>query len=260
MPNSLGSVLSIFESDNYRLGNCSLKVYNRRDPAFTKHFTSLPLHLYLKSQASSPHFLRDTFCGMRDLSSDAICSYLASRAPLILMCVDRPIIREGDPEFSIAGYAFPTVWCGSTPSATAANTTLHPHGRAALMGYAVFREFWGKPEATVLGMLSAAYFFASFGLTALHGQRYSHNDVSSRWLARYGGRSVGPIPRFLLLGEELIDMYIDTILREDFEVYVNQLLESAAAAPDGSNPLFEDHHGRKRRQHHTKSSGITGTA
>lgn len=227
------SILSVFRDDNYIFGNCQVRVYDRRRVDI---FGTQYLHyLYSECINSYPNSplgtLPDTFCGMTDLSADAICAYLHTRNPLLLLCVN-----NGELTFDVAGFAFPTLVFG--PPAN------EPGERCMLGGYTFFRRWWGTPESVVLGMLGLSYFFNSHPLlTAIHSQRYATNGLTARYMRQFGSEDKGTIPRFLLNSNgsngtgtgagKLADCVISTLLREDFERYVETVLTTMGVGRDG---------------------------
>jgi hypothetical protein len=133
-----------FKSQGYRFGHCSVKVYDRNDLA--TYADDFLLQLY---RATRP-VLAQTFCGMTDLSAPAICAYLSTRNPLLLMCVDNPTTKS----FDVIGYSFSTIWAGNKDS-----------GRSMLMGYCcTSKPHYGSPELVVCMMLTGIYYFREFDL------------------------------------------------------------------------------------------------
>ena len=210
------SILSVFKSDDYTLGACSVRVYDRsRRDIYGDNF----LYKLWCDTLNSSHppgtsdVLKRVFCGMDDVSSDAICAYLHSRIPLLLLCVNYPSPKP----FDVIGYVFPSVYLG-TPKTE----------RALLAGYCFFKPWWGTPESTVLGMLSIGYLFHELNLQALHGQRYATNVLTARYMNQFGSRDVGRIPKFIVSEGKLQDCIVSTLLREDFEAYCERQLLSLA--------------------------------
>lgn len=213
------SILSIFASDNWRFGNCTVRVYDRRKPEIWGiHFLE-----QLYDQCREYRILSDMFCGMIDLSSDAICSYLHTRVPLLIMCVDADSGNPGGP-FTTAGFAFPTISIGGFPIPNPVGANLRSEA-AIVAGYGYFRPYWGTPESVVLGMLTLAYFFENHNLTAIHGQSYPYNALTAKFTAQFGVKETGNVPRFLQTQEgKLVNCRLSTVLREDFENYVRDVI------------------------------------
>ena len=209
------SILDVFREDSWRLGDCQVIPYDRRRVDIFG--TGYLLHLYnecLLSRPTDPYgVLSDVFCGMTDLSADAICSYLANK-PISLLCV-----HTSATEFTPAGFCWPT-------EVIRAQST-----NSAFCAFAFFRDWWGTPECTVLGMLGIAYLFESLVLTAIHGQRYATNEPAARWMRQFGAKDIGVVP-YLLRSHDggLEACTVSTLLRADFEAYTRKQLITLAGA------------------------------
>jgi len=220
---SMPDVLAALRDDNYRMGACSVIPYDaKRASVFGDHY--LYNVLYRQCIESRPGaewgILPDACCGMSDLSADAICAYWSTRR-IIVLAVDDPSEPSG---FKTAGFAYPTVFVGSQPG------TPNPSPRAMVGAYVYFRPYWGTNEIRVLHMLSLAYMFTAYNVTAIHGQRYSTNSLTARFSAQFGFRDTGLLPRFLSHydGESIRDCTLSTLLREDFVKYVMEQLLTLA--------------------------------
>ena len=224
--NSSPSILDALREDNFTLGNCSVQIYDRKRVDIWG--TNYLHHIYgecLRSRPTHPYgILPESFCGMTDLSADAICSYLHSRPVLLLLCV-----HTSAAEFTPVGFAYPTTFCGAPLNLSApippATTVAE---RSMFAGYAFFRPWWGKPEIEVLGMLGLAYFFTRFSLIAVHGMRYPENGLTAHFMQRYGSREVGRIPYYMLNDGKLDSCVVSTLLRTDFEQYCRRAILSLA--------------------------------
>lgn len=217
------SILSILKLDGWRFGNCTVRVYDRRrTDIWGDHFLE---RLYDFCRLSK--ILTNLFCGMVDLSSDAICAYLHTRSPLLIMCVDG---NSGGPvDFDIAGFAFPTISIGGLLIPNPAGGPPARGEASVVAGYGYFRPYWGTPESVVLGMLTLAYFFENHNLTAIHGQSYSWNGLTAKFTSQFGVKRVGVIPRFLQTQDgSLVDCVLSTVLREEFEEYVRNVIQTVA--------------------------------
>lgn len=209
------------------MGNCCVRVYDRRQPEFWGvHFLES-----LYDQCASSNVLFDLFCGMIDLSSDAICSYLHTRSPLLVMCVD-----SEDPQhdrntvFTTAGFAFPTINIGGFPILDPRTNAAVKSESAMVLGYGYLKPWWGTKESVMLGMLTLAYFFENHNLTAVHGQSYPWNGLTAKFTSQFGVKPTGTLPRFLQTAEgKLVDCNLSTLLREDFEEYVHGTIRKLAA-------------------------------
>ena len=210
-------LFAALRDDQYRIGNCSIRVYDRRD---TKTYGTNFLHyLYDQCLSSAPHrpwgVLPEAFCGMSDMSADSICSYLASRSPLLLYCVDR---ADNPAIFDVIGFAYPTIWCGESK-------LLNPTAeRSLFIGYTGFRQWWGSPELEICTMLMGVYFFAEFNLLSINGQRYLNNHLSAKYLTRFGVRDTGYAASFINQNGKLVDCWLSALKREDFERVVEKKL------------------------------------
>jgi hypothetical protein len=207
------SILNVFSEDAYRLGDCQIIPYDRKrvDIFGTNYLHYLYAQCLLSRPTSPWGILPETFCGMSDLTSDGICSYLANK-PVALLCV-----HTSPTEFTPAGFCWPTEIIRS------------PAANSAFCAFAIFRPYWGTPESTVLGMLGIAYLYVTHVLTAIHGQRYSSNVLAGRWMSNYGARDIGTIPLLLRTHKGTLEScVISTLLRGDFEQYVKRQLLTLA--------------------------------
>lgn len=206
---TLSTVFDIFASNAYRLGHCSVVPYNRHDSlTFSDDFL---LKLYRQSKPT----LASTFCGMTDLSASSICAYLSTRSPLLLMCVD----DDTDAGFTVIGYSFPTIIAGPRQGSVSPDP-----GRSMMLGYTFFREYYRTPEIVVGMMLAGIYFFNEFNLLTLQGQSIPGNHLTRKFLAQFGTRDVGVLPKFLFNGREMLDSYQSCLDRDVFAEYCRQVL------------------------------------
>ena len=253
------SILEAFKEDEYRLGDLQVRMYTpqTRDQWPIDFLGQLYFKLLGDRYGNRPNgtgILEVLFCGMSDLSYPAIVGYIANR-PLVVLGVWEPIeFEEGygpvlptDPThtFREAGFAFPVTLTGEAPD------------RSGFFGYGIFREFWGNPMMEPLVMLGLAAIFSEFKLEAVHGLRYAQNDLTARYVRRYGFRDNGTIPAYMLRKGKLVSAVSSTLMREDFERYVENALvegirdgqpEPASPKPDAQSepepepspmPLFD---------------------
>jgi hypothetical protein len=217
------SILEAFKTDNYRMGDCQIIEYDRKrvDVFGTNYLHYLYSQCLLSRPASPWGILPETFCGMADLSADAIMFYLANRK-ISLLCV-----HDSPTQFTAAGFAWMTELIKS------------PAKSSAFCAFAFFRDFWGTPEQTVLGMLGLSYLFVSNQLTAIHGQRYATNSLAARFMQQFGAKDCGTVPYMLRTHKgELEACTVSTLLRSDFESYVRrQLITLAGASVDGKRVI-----------------------
>jgi hypothetical protein len=207
------SILNVFADDAYRLGDVQIIPYDRkRVDVFGTNYLHYLYSQCLLSRPTSPWgILPDLMCGMADLSSDMICSYLANK-PIALLCV-----HTSPTEFTPAGFCWPTEIIRS------------PSASSAFCAFAIFRPYWGTPESTVLGMLGISYLYVTHVLTAIHGQRYASNALAAKWMRRFGAWDIGTIPHLLRTHKGTLESCtISTLLRVDFEQYVKRELLTLA--------------------------------
>ena len=217
-------VLQALAEDGYRFGNCSVIPYQPgRVDLFGSHLVPRLYDLCAESK-----ILKALFCGMLVLTEDALCSYLATR-PIILMCVDNV---ESTGSFAndrlpngtaIAGFAFMTAFAG--PPVMERPQVIGP--RSGLAGYGFFRRWWGSNEIKVCIMLVLAYLFNRYRLVTLHGQTYSDNPLSLRFMEQFGFKRTGLLEKFLARrkadgGIELVDCVLTSLRREDLVAYVEK--------------------------------------
>jgi hypothetical protein len=231
------SILEVFKEDQYRIGSLQVIPYDRkRDGLFHEGYIG---DLYFRMKGDRFHqtkadkrigtgVLENLFCGMSDVSYDAIVPYLAAR-PLLIF--GEWVEHEDSPEdFEPAGLMFPVTTIGS------ANTE-----RSVFVGYTMFRPYWGKPEAEVLGMLGLAYFFVELNVQAVLGVRYDSNSLTARFAGKYGVTDVGWIPKYMVRHGKLVGAVVSALLKEDFEKYVErQLLEAFQNGRVTPDPVPDD--------------------
>ncbi len=202
----------------YRFGNCSVRVYDRTNVDL--YGRELLRDMYMGCLSAAPNrplgILPEAFCGMTDLSCDAISAYLAGRNPVLLMCVDNPLLSTG---FDVIGFSFPTIWAGVKQG------TVDPDpGRSMFMGYVIFRPYWAQPESVVSMMLTGVYYFHTYNLLSINGQRYPWNHLTAKFLSQFGTRDTGIIPNFIVSGNRVVDCVVSSLARADFETYVTKTI------------------------------------
>lgn len=249
-------VLGALNADHYTLTGCSILPYDCRDSStFGRHLLPQLYDLCLASRPNHPSgILPETFCGMLNLSADAICSYLATR-PLLLLTAQHIPNREDvsdryrllDGPF-IAGFSFITAFIG-TPVAGAPN--LPPSGpqpigpRSAVGACCFFRPYWGAQSAKTLLMLTLAYWFNTYHLSSIHAQRYTRNHLIASFLAPFGFKDTGTVPEFLADrdGSEpsspiaLSSCTVSTLTRSDLVSYIERQLPALLLSPNTSPTL-----------------------
>lgn len=231
MSRDLG-LIKAFKDDHYRIGNLQAIEYHRTNTSVFKPGFLGDLYFMLKgnrySKRSGDGILEVLFCGMKDLSYDAIVSYLASR-PLICLGV-----WGEDNSFELAGFCFPTTIIGEGDQ------------KAAFAGYGFLPKFWGTEEQEVLAALGIAVLFSELALLSLHGIRYSGNDLTAKFMERFGFRDVGTIPHYMMRRGKLVEGVVSTLSRDRFEEALAEMLSGGGSGE-----------GRKRS---ARSSGSAGDA
>lgn len=210
------SALTILKDEQYRFGDIQVLLYEQaRVNLFPPPFASV---LYGHSLNSGKHWLSKLFCGLIDgegknnLSHDFITTYLLQR-PLLAL-----VNWKSEINYDLIGYAFPTSF---TPT-----RNIQSAERSAFAAYGMFRPWWGKPELEIAGMLGLAYMFEEWGLTAVQGISLAENNLTRRFMSRYGSVQTGYVPRYQLQGGKLVPGVVTTLMRESFEEYVTQQLLS----------------------------------
>lgn len=212
-------VVSILESlklDKYRWGICQALVYDRKDTSvFGEGFLG---ELYFKFKGNRYNrregngILETLFCGMQDVSFPAITSYLAS-VPLCILGVWK------DDKFDVAGIQFPTVRIGV------------PGGqKACFAGYGFVPAYWGSTEVEVLAALGIAVLFQELDVISVHGVRYADNELTARFMAKFGFKDVGTLPNYMMRAGKLTAATLSTLPREVFEQVVEKMVLEAYRA------------------------------
>lgn len=209
---------------NYQLGSLAAVPYDRRRPLAFQPQPFLP-YLWQRTGSSGRSRLGSLpalFCGMTDLTSDAICSYLSQRLVLVLgeyrtqaIDPDDPLPAANfedlcEPQLYSLGYAFPA----SIPIVTSRDSQTN----AMFIGYTFFQEAWRTPQQIVLMYLGLAFLFGEFRLVNIHGVRYADNRLTARLAGKFGFRDVGTIPNYMQREAtgELADATISTLDRATF--------------------------------------------
>lgn len=205
------SLLLALKEVGYRIGDIQVLQYDAaRVDIFQPGYVS---KLYFLGQSSGKRWLPNLFCGMANINHDAITCYLLQRPLLVL------VNWKTDTTFEEIGFIFP-VFFQPLLSIRAAE-------RQCFGAYGFFRQYWGKPEAEVVGMLGLAYMFQEWGLKAIHGVSYDTNSLTRRFLKGYGFKQTGHIPYYQVRDGVLVNGVVTTLLRTDFEQYVESQLSTA---------------------------------
>jgi RimJ/RimL family protein N-acetyltransferase len=207
---------------DFSLGNCQAIQYSPAVPATAHLFSDdylSSIYAHLKSSLT----LERTFCGMQNLSHDAIVSYLASKPVIALV--------EWNPDhtrFRTLRFSFIVAWIGVPPPAVGP--------RSAFGAYSLFPDAWGTPEAEVLAMLGLARIFHTYSLQSLYGQRYIKNALTAKFMRRFGFNDLVTLPDFILhrndngSSVDLGECVVSRLTRADFEKYAAEQLRSIASA------------------------------
>lgn len=202
------SALEVLKSENYRLGNVELLIYDQaRASIFRPPFMSF---LYGKCIESGKTFLPRLFCGQRDLSHDAITTYLLQRPVMI------PVHWTDETHYDAIGFAFPVL--------TDPHLSIKSPVRSGFCAYGMFKRWWGQPEEEVGTMLGIAYMFNEWNLAAIHGISYVENRLTRAYMRRFGFVQTGFVPRYQFQNGTLVPGVVTSLLKEDFERYVEHQL------------------------------------
>jgi hypothetical protein len=204
----------------YRWGNLQAIRY---DPARTDVFPPPYLVcLYYKTLYSGRSRLGSLpalFCGMADLSCEAIVGYL-QKLPVIVLGE----WREHDPpplRFHPLGFCFPTTFTSALPPIAPADNR-----NFSFCAYTFFQESWGTPQQSVLSYLGLSYLFGEFHLAAIGGSRYTSNQLTARWTKRLGFREIGTVPNMLIDSAtgDTTGAVISVLERAEFERRLGSIL------------------------------------
>lgn len=211
------SILESIKLDSYRIGQCQAIIYDRKRPEiFPAGFLSRLYFSFLGSRyskRSGTGILETMMCGCPDLSHDATTLYWMTHALSILGVWKEDV-------FEPCGVVFPTQMIGAGEEE-----------RACYAGYGFFAHWWGSAELEVLSMIGISQLFVEMNLRALHGCRYTDNDATAQFMARFGFRDVATLPAQMTRGGKLVPATISTLPRADFEAYVErQILDTYRAS------------------------------
>jgi hypothetical protein len=219
------SLIAAFKADNFRVGDCQAIEYHRTNTQIFQPGFLGELYFMLKgnryNKREGDGILQTLFCGMKDLSYDAIVSYLAGR-PIVALGV-----WVSEKSFKLAGFCFPTIMIGEGDQ------------KAAFAGYGFLREFWSSDEQEVLAALGISVLFSELNLLSLHGMRYAGNAATARFMERFGFKDVGTIPHYMLRRGKLVEGVVSTLSRERFEEVLAEML--AGKEPDGRHLRHHEH-------------------
>lgn len=177
--------------------------------------------------------LPQLFCGMRDISCEAVVGYL-SHQPVVVVGEWRSedynggvFVRDSSSlpsRFHPLGFTFP-----SNGVAVAAPEHQASNPNALFAGYGFFDDSWGTPQQYVLMYLGLAYLFHEFRLAVIHGTRYHDNYLTARWCRKFGFEDIGGLSHNLyrhdsgLLGPSVVS----SLTREKFQARLRTALEAS---------------------------------
>ena len=217
-------VLAALREDEYRWGDLQCLRYDKsKTDLWPEDYL---VHLYNRCRESRRRsgdgILSATFGGNPASDFNSIITYLAQRPALLILG------KWTDEQFVEMGFAFPTVSLGFAATE-----------KALVAGYAFFKEAWSTEDQQILTMLGLAYMFKEFDLVAVHGNRYPDNVLTAKFMARFGFKDVGELPRFQVRGTKMVSMVLSSLLKEDFEAYVAEFLVSQYRAANPESEFVE---------------------
>ena len=193
------------------------------------------------------------FCGMMDLSCEAIVSYLHQRPVVVLgEWRDQPEFNgklkafddeaggyrweyepehhdvKLDPSFHPLGYCFP-----STPIAISRSSSSATPRNSTFGGYGFFQEAWGTGAQQILSWIGLAWLFNELQLSSLHGVRYEHNRLTARWCEQFGFETVGTLPDYMphYPDGDLVPGVVSTLSRTEFSRRLAEILAQVEELP-----------------------------
>jgi RimJ/RimL family protein N-acetyltransferase len=206
------SILQAFAEDGYRVGDFAAIRYDKaRTDIFPEGWIG-EVYFRLKGgmynrKSKTDSILEKTFCGMTQLDYDSIVRYLST---LQIIAVGKWV----DGSFLHYGFTFITITTGNATD------------RMGFVGYAFYPDAWGCPETELMTMLALCYLFHEFKFSCIHGIRYPENQLTARFMRRFGFKDDGIVPKYMLKGDKLVSAVVSSCLREDFERYVEEKLIS----------------------------------
>lgn len=205
------NVLAALQEDLYRLGDLQAIRYDKtRTDLFPEGYLGHIFNLCKASKRrSGDGILTTLFCGNPASDFDSIVSYLAAR-PVVVMG------KWEEERFVEYGFAFPVITVGRQGTE-----------KSLFAGFGFFSHAWGKEETPILAMLGLAYLFQEFDLRAVHGTRFVENVLATKFMDQFGMKVVGEVPSYQLKGDKLVPGVVSSLLRADFEAYVEDFLVRA---------------------------------
>lgn len=226
------SLIAAIKADGYRYGDMQVIIYDRRDATIFKPGFLGELYFMLKGdrynrRGEGSGILETLFCGMTDLSYDSIVPHFAGH-PLAVMGVWNPVLDEATNEtvdkFDVAGVAFPVTMLGRGDQ------------KACFAGYGFLPKYWGTSEQETLTILGLALLFSELDVLSIHGIRYADNDLTARFMARFGFVDTGTLPRYMLRKGKLVEAVTSTLSVEAFEAHLAHRALEAYRGSEGRKP------------------------
>lgn len=221
--------LTALHDSSYQLGALSVIPFDpAREDLFPPPFLYTLYEATRRSGRSRLGSLPSLFCGMSNLTPDAICAYLLQQRVIVMgewriseawMDPDDPLPANFEeliaPKFHALGYLFPSSYTRSSDGLA----------NSMFAGYCFFQPAWRTRQQLVLTYLGLAYLFCEFRLVSLHGVRYHDNKLTARWMERFGFRDVGTIPDYMTApgGGGLVPATVSTLPRSEFEEQLRQV-------------------------------------
>jgi len=198
------SIFDELKKENYRIGDWQAIRYDRNNPIFPDGFLG-NLYFALAGGRRSVYRrenLQAMFCGVKDLSFDAITTYLAMQPMVIMGKWEGDVFRTGG-----------MVWTVSV---------MGGKERSAFGAYGFIRWTWGTEDQEIMTWLGISHLFNEMNLLYIHAQRYEDNHLSANYLKRFGFRDLATVPKMIARGDGLVGGVISTLSREDFEIRLTQ--------------------------------------
>jgi len=197
------------QQDGYRLGDLQAIRYDKhRTDLFSEGYLAKIFQLCRNSRRRSGNGILDTLFGGNPSSDfDSIVSYLAARPVLVILG------KWVDGMFVEYGFTFPVISVGRQDTE-----------KAIFAGFAFFIHSWKTDEQRILAMLGLTYLFQELDLQAIHGTAFVENVLPRKFMAQFGMKVVGEVPCYQLQGTKLVPGVVSSLLRSDFEAYVEDWL------------------------------------
>lgn len=242
-PDNLDDPLRLMHDACYQHGPCQAILYDRtRTGLFPgpSYLTTLYERCRLSGRRTHDHelgILPSLFCGMKDLSCEAVVSYLGG-LPVVVVGEWRQAWRSA-PDIESPGEKtyevntmiplsfVPLGFCFPTGPVILARADRQQQNRNSLFaGYCFFEEAWRTPQQEVLMWLGLSYLFVEFRLAAIHGVRFADNFLTRRFASRFGFRDLGMIPNYLYRVEtgDLAAAVVSSLDRGVFEERLRAVL------------------------------------